>query len=510
MVAARSNWEPITSTTSKSRLNVLDVPLGLDRTVGNQSLQVHASLRNAIIDGRLVAGLRLPSSRNLADQLGIRRNAIVGAYEHLLSDGLVKTRIGDGTYVASRLPTRADQITVAPFVVAANRCGAFALGQTYSDPVVLRRLACATRRRIASATAAYLGYGDPRGGEALRRQIALHLAANRGIRCDPSCILILSGTQQGVRLCADALLRSGDRVWIEDPGYPTTRNTLAAAGMRLVPVPVDAEGIDVAAGRRIGPSAKAAYVTPSHQFPTGVTMKMERRIALLDWARASRAWVLEDDYDSEFRYGGPPLTALAGIGGADRVIYLGTFSKTLFAGLRLAYLVLPPAAVERVVIARAAHDRFPPSLLEGAVADLMAEGILAAHVRRMRTRYRIARDAIASTLERAARGTLRLVVPTQGLHMLAHLPAGLPKDAAIKIRAMAKIESSLLSETRLVQSGPDGFILGFAGHDIAELTAAANRLGQAVQTYLGSSAPRRIHNTTAKISRDRRAKQSRF
>ena len=415
----------------------------------------------------------------------------MGAYEHLLSDGLVETRIGDGTYVASRLPTRADQITVAPFVVAANRRGAFALGQTYSDPVVLRRLASATRRRIASATAAYLGYGDPRGGEALRRQIALHLAANRGIRCDPSCILIVSGTQQGVRLCADALLRSGDRVWMEDPGYPATRNTLAAAGMRLVPVPVDAEGIDVAAGRRRGPTAKAVYVTPSHQFPTGVTMKMERRIALLDWARAARAWVLEDDYDSEFRYGGPPLTALAGIGGADRVIYLGTFSKTLFAGLRLAYLVLPPAAVERVVIARASHDRFPPSLVEGAVADLMAAGILAAHVRRMRTRYRIARDAIASTLERAAGGTLRLVVPTQGLHMLAHLPAGLPKDAAVKIRATARIESWLLSETRLAQSGPDGFILGFAGHDIKELTAAANRLGQAVQTYLGSSALRR-------------------
>lgn len=506
MVAARSNWEPNTSTNSKQRLNVLDVPLGLDRTIGNQSLQVHASLRSAILDGRLVAGLRLPSSRNLANQLSVRRNAVVGAYEHLLSDGLVETRIGDGTYVASRLPTRAEQIIVAPFVVAANRRSAFALGQTYSDPAVLRRLASATRRRIASATAAYLGYGDPRGGEALRRQIALHLAASRGIRCDPSCILIVSGTQQGVRLCADALLRSGDRVWMEDPGYPATRNTLAAAGMRLVPVPVDAEGIDVAAGRQRGPSAKAVYVTPSHQFPTGVTMKMERRIALLDWARASRAWVFEDDYDSEFRYDGPPLTALAGIGGADRVIYFGTFSKTLFAGLRLAYVVVPPAAVERVVIARAAHDRFPPTLVEGAVADLMADGILAAHVRRMRTRYRIARDATASTLERAARGTLRLVVPTQGLHMLAHLPGGLPHDAAAKIRAIAKIDSGLLSETRLVQSGPDGFILGFAGHDIMELMAAANRLGQAVQTYLASSAPRRIHDTTAKLSVGRRAK----
>jgi GntR family transcriptional regulator / MocR family aminotransferase len=492
MVAARSNLEPITSTTLKRRNKALDVPLGLDRTIGNQSLQVHASLRGAILDGRLAAGLRLPSSRSLADQLSVRRNAIVGAYELLLSDGLVEARIGDGTYVASLLPTRANQNTPAPFVVPANPRGAFALGQTYSDPVVLRRLASATRRRIASATAAHLSYGDPRGGEELRRQIALYLAASRGIRCDASCILIVSGTQQAVRLCADALLRTGDRVWMEDPGYPATCKTLAAAGMRLVPVPVDASGIDVAAGRRLAPSAKAVYVTPSHQFPTGVTMKMERRVALLDWARVSRAWVLEDDYDSEFRYGGPPLTALAGIDGTDRVIYIGTFSKTLFAGLRLAYLVLPPAAVEQVVTARAAHDRFPPSLVEGAVADLMADGILAAHVRRMRTRYRIARDAMSSTLERAARGTLRLVVPTQGLHMLAYLPAGIAKDAAAKIRAMAQIESWLLSETRLAQSGPDGFVLGFAGHDITELTEAANRLGQAVRTYLGKSASRRI------------------
>jgi GntR family transcriptional regulator/MocR family aminotransferase len=491
MVAARSNSEAITPTTSKRRHDVLDVPLRLDRTIGNQSLQVHASLRSAILDGRLVAGLRLPSSRSLADQLSVRRNAIVGAYEHLLSDGLVEARVGDGTYVASIVPTRVNQIRAAPFVVPAIRRGAFALGQTYSDPVVLRRLASATRRRIASATAAHLGYGDPRGNEELLQQIALHLAANRGISCDPSCILIVSGTQQGLRLCADALLRSADPVWIEDPGYPVTRNTLVAAGMRLVPVPVDAAGIDVAAGRRMAPTAKAVYVTPSHQFPTGVTMKMERRVALLDWARVSRAWVLEDDYDSEFRYAGPPLTALAGIDGAERVIYFGTFSKTLFAGLRLAYVVLPPAAVEQVVIARASHDRFPPSLVEGAMADLMADGILAAHVRRMRARYRIGCDVTASTLEKAARGTLRLVVPKQGLHMLAHLPAGLPKDAAAKIRAIAQIESWLLSETRLVQSGPDGFVLGFAGHDITDLTAAANRLGKAVKTYLGMTASQR-------------------
>jgi GntR family transcriptional regulator/MocR family aminotransferase len=484
MVGERSILEPITPTTVKRRRGALDVPLTLDRAYGSLSLQVHASLRAAILDGRLVAGLRLPSSRDLAGQLGVRRNTIVGAYEHLLSDGLIEARIGDGTYIAARLPPRPDRTAAAPLTAAPARGGIFALGHTDADPDLLRRLASAARRRIAMASAADLGYGDPRGSEALRRQIAIQVAASRGIRCDPSCIVIVNGTQQGIRLCADALLQAGDLVCVEDPGYPATRTTLAAAGMRLIPVPVDEQGLDVAAGRRAAPRAKAIYVTPTHQFPTGVTMRMERRIALLAWARSSGAWVLEDDYDSEFRYAGPPLTALAGIDAGDRVIYIGTFSKTLFAGLRLAYLVLPPAAVRRVMQARAAHDRFPPSIMGDAVAELMACGALAAHIRRMRARYRLARDTVAETLQHAAGESLRVVVPGQGLHMLAYLRAGLPRDAAARIRSIARIDAWLVSETRLVRSRHDGFVLGFSGHDIRELTAAAHRLGHAVQSYI--------------------------
>jgi GntR family transcriptional regulator / MocR family aminotransferase len=484
LVGERSNPEANTPTTLKRRRGAFDVPLKLEGAHGNHSLQVHASLRSAILNGRLVAGLRLPSSRDLADQLGVRRNAIVGAYEHLQSDGLIEARIGDGTYIAARLPPPPERTVAARIAAVPTQRGIFALGHTATDPELLRRLASAARRRITTATAAELGYGDPRGSEALRRQIAIYVAASRGIRCDPSCIFIVNGTQHGIRLCADALLRAGDLVWVEDPGYPATRTTLVAAGMRLVPVRVDEEGLDVAAVRRAVPRAKAVYVTPSHQFPTGVTMRMERRIALLDWARSAGAWVLEDDYDSEFRYAGPPLTALAGIDGGDRVIYIGTFSKTLFAGLRLAYLVLPAPVVERVMIARAAHDRFPPSIMGDAVADLMASGTLAAHVRRMRTRYRLARDAVAHALQRAAGGSLRVVVPGQGLHMLAYLPSGLPRDAAARIRSIARIDAWLVSETRLVKSRQDGFVLGFSGHEIRELTAAAQRLGLAAQLYV--------------------------
>jgi GntR family transcriptional regulator/MocR family aminotransferase len=429
--------------------------------------------------------MKLPSSRSLADQIGIGRNAVVAAYEHLLSDGLIEARHGAGTYVASQLPAPPSTGPAPPFTIEPTPHRAFALGYTYADAALLSRLAGTIRRHIAMASTEALSYGDPRGSIQLRTQIARYLAANRGVRCDPSCTLVVSGTQHGIRLCADALLSPGDAVWIEDPGYYAARNTLRAAGMHLLPIPVDGEGIVVAAGQRLPELAKAAYVTPSHQFPTGVTMSMARRIALLEWARAAKAWVLEDDYDSEFRYAGPPLTALAGIGG-ERVIYIGTFTKTLFAGLRLAYVVLPPAVMERVVVARAAYDRFPPRFMQDGVADLLADGILASHTKRMRSRYREARDTVAKTLATAADGALNVTAPTQGLHLLALLPTGLPKDAAIRVRDAAAVEARLLSEMRIVKSEPDGFILGFSGHEISELTTAAQRLGRAARDYIGA------------------------
>ena len=471
-------------TTFARRGAVLDIPLPLDSSAGSQALQVYACLRAAILDGRLAAGLRLPASRALATQLRLKRNAVVIAYEHLQSDGFAEARTGSGTFVAS-LPAARSRTKPLPVSATIKPLPAkpFALGKTYADPQLLRRLAAATRRHIMKADHAEFGYGDPRGSKRLRQQIAGYLAANRGFVCDPECVVIVNGTQAGLRLCVDALLQQDDAVWMEDPGYPAARRTLTRAGLKVVPIPVDAEGIDVRAGAR-RTAAKAAYVTPTHQFPTGVTMTMARRTALVDWARSAKAWLLEDDYDSEFRYDGRPLTALAGIAGGDRVIYLGTFSKLLGAGLRLAYMVVPSAALDAVIAAREGHDRFPPSFLAGAVADLMADGFLAAHTRRMRRRYRTARDAVVSALEGAADKALDVVSPQQGLHMLALLPKGLPDRAAAEIRAQAGIESWLLSETRLKPAGRDGFILGFSGYETKELTAAATALGLAAKRYL--------------------------
>ena len=472
------------TTTLRSRQQPLALPIRLDRTLRGQSQQVHAALRSAIVEGQLAPGTKLPSSRNLAEQLAVRRNAIVSAYEQLLSDGLVDAKHGAGTYVAAELPAPTIVPPKVQVTIASSDRGAFSLGHTHVDPRLLQRLALALRRRVSTAKPDGLGYGDPRGSEHLRNQIALHLAANRGIRSDPTCVIVVSGTQHAIRLCTDALLSPADGVLMEDPGYYAAQTTFRAAGIKLVPVAVDAEGMALPKARKRLLTAKAAYVTPSHQFPTGVTMSMPHRVALLDWAKAANAWIFEDDYDSEFRYDGPPLTALAGLDG-ERVIYIGTFTKTLFASLRLAYIVAPPAVVERATVARAAIDRFPPGFMQDAVADLMANGELAAHMRRMRSRYREARDVVAAVLEKTAQGALRVTAPMQGLHMIAYLADGVTTDVASAIRRKAEVQCKLLSETRLSSRGPEGFILGFSGHPLDQLAAAAFRLGTSAREELG-------------------------
>ena len=471
------------ATNSPARFDTPDLPLRLDGLAGPKHLRVHQALREAILAGRLPPGSRLPASRTLAAQLGLRRNTVVAAYEQLVSDGLAEARVGAGTIVAIHVPSGPARPGALPAPDLAPGRGVFALGCTDGDALFQEPLRRAIDRRLRTLDPVHLGYGDPRGGRELRERVTEHLAVTRGVRCDPGHIMLVSGTQQGLRLCLSATLRPGDAAWMEDPGYSAARRALEAAGARLVAVPVDAAGLVVGEGVRRAPDARVAYVTPSHQFPTGVAMRMDRRIALLDWARDADAWVLEDDYDSEFRYGGEPLTALAGIDAGHRVIYLGTFSKVLFPGLRMGYVVLPPPLLDPVLAARAAADRFPPSLLEGALSDLIASGDVSAHVRRMRGRYRTARDALADTLATHAGAALRVMVPDQGLHLVAHLPPEVSPGAAARMREAAGVQAWLLSETRLEPGPSDGFVLGFSGHPIAELREGARRLARAAAEF---------------------------
>ncbi|MXN16249.1 aminotransferase class I/II-fold pyridoxal phosphate-dependent enzyme [Pseudooceanicola sp. GBMRC 2024] len=442
-------------------------------------------LRAAILSGRLAPGRALPSSRALAGQLGLGRNMVVEAYEQLAADGLTEARPGAGTFVAASLPPPPHEAPAQPPQpdLWDRRQEAFALGQTEATPDLLARLGAATRRAIAQAGPDLLSYGDPRGSPALRREIAAFLAAHRGLACDPDCIVVVSGTQHGLRLCLDALLPDGAPVWMEDPGYTTSRDTLIAAGMSPVPVPVDAAGIDVAAGRALSPQAVAAYVTPSHQFPLGRTLEMTRRVQLIDWARSTGAWILEDDYDSEFRYAGPPLSALAGLA-PDHVIYIGTFAKMVFPGLRIGYLVLPPRALRPVLAARAALDRFSAPFLQEALAELMREGHLARHLRRVGRSYRTARDLLAAELRESSGGALVPEVPDQGLHMVVRAGPGLSPRALAKLRRSDGPVLRLLSDCRFGPPGEEALILGFSGHDLTAIRRGARSLGKAARRLL--------------------------
>jgi GntR family transcriptional regulator/MocR family aminotransferase len=268
-----------------------------------------------------------------------------------------------------------------------------------------------------------------------------------------------------------------------------------------VPVPVDQFGMVVAKGRTLAPSARAAYVTPSHQFPLGVQMSMTRRLELLDWAKDADAFVFEDDYDSEFRYDGAPLLSLAGIDHLRRVIYIGTFAKTLFPGLRIGYCALPEKLIGPVTTARAALDRFPGTLLEGAVADMLNSGAFAANLRRVRGLYREARDVLALTLSRASEGRLSVPVPSQGLHLVARFDPSTESLVASQAKAAAGAEGWLLAETYRRARPLPGFVLGFAGHPIPQLKASAEKLAMASLIALRANKSRKSASSRSRSGR---------
>jgi GntR family transcriptional regulator/MocR family aminotransferase len=446
---------------------------------GPRTRELYGALRRLIESGRVPPGAKLPTTRDLARRLGLSRAAAVAAFETLIAEGFATARVGAGTFVAAQVPL----VGAAPVRAAAPNPWLHppppgALGVAAADPrtmAVFRRL---LSRHLARPDAAHFRYGDPRGGIALRRAIAAYLRTARGVRCDPDQIIVTSGTQQGLDLLLRALIRPGDAAWIEDPGYPRAQAALAAAGARLIGVPVDAEGLDPAQGAVLGPEARLVYVTPSHQFPLGVTLSMPRRLALLDWARRHDAWIVEDDYDSEFRYAGPPLTALQGLDDGGRVAYLGTFAKVLFPGLRVGYLVLPDALLAPVLAQRIQADKQPPTLAEGALADLLDHGHFAAHLRRARLRALAGRDALVAGLRARCGDALTVVAPAQGLHLVARLTGALADTEVEAVAAAHGIGLRALSPMYRDAIPVSGLVLGFSGFAADALRDAAARLGE--------------------------------
>jgi GntR family transcriptional regulator/MocR family aminotransferase len=483
----------------------LEVPI--DRRLATPLFrQVYAGLSSAILERRLRPGARLPASRALAGQLGLSRTAIVAAYEQLLAEGYATGRVGAGTYVASDLPDKPDgrARTARPSHAASHaaRYGVphladnvdvtaqsddrpFNLGRTLIDARTADQWRRLSARALRAMPRSHLGYGDPRGSDALRGAIAAYLADARAVRCDPAQIIVTAGTQQAIDLVMRVLLPAGSEVWIEDPGYPLTREALSAAGVKVRPVRVDAQGLDVAAGRAAAPRSRAAFVTPSHQFPTGVVLTMARRLELIAWARASGAWIVEDDYASEFRYGGRPLAALQGLDNAERTIYVGTLNKALFPGLRTGYLVVPEVLLRRFVTARYLMDRQPPGLQQEVLAAFIGDGHLASHIRRMRSLYRDQRDRLVEALRRRAGDLLAVDPPDQGMHLVAYLRQGLADTAVERAALEEGVVVRALSRLYLRGRARQGLLLGFSGYPAASIGPAVERLAKALRRVAG-------------------------
>jgi len=464
------------------------------------SAQLARELRRLALSGGIAAGARLPSSRALAQRLGVSRNTVAAAYDLLAAEGYIETTLGAGTFVAAAcaettqgraapstailpgLSSRGHQLSgLSPAPLPATPL-VFTPGVPALDAFPLeewRRLLARSGRRLGREA---LWLADPRGWPPLRAAIAAHLGPARGVICDPDQVIVLASARQAVDLAARLLADPGDAAWVEEPGYAETRVALIAAGLLPAPVPVDGEGIDVAAGVALAPAARLACVTPSHQYPLGATMSLKRRLALIDWARQAGGTIVEDDYDGEFRYGGQPLTALYGLDGGDRVIYVGSFSKSMFPSLRLAYMVCPAGLVDAFTGARGQLDGHAAALGQAALAEFMASGSFGAHIRRMRALYRARQEALLHHGRRRLNGAVALAPSTAGLHLVGRLAAG-TDDRALA----ARIQGAAPSPLARYFAGPAGesaLVLGYAGWDEPALAAGAQAIARALDRKL--------------------------
>jgi len=464
-------------------------------------LQLYAAIRAGVLDGRLGPGERLPSSRALGEDLGLSRNTVLGAYDRLVAEGYLAARPASGVFVAEDVPADLGQPAAAKagpagfsqrgrrLIAAAPETATpattpearpFAVGLPALAEFPLETWRRLTNRRLRRPEAGLLASRDPQGLPALRMALAAYLTEARGLSCSADSILVVSGAQQALDLVGRVLLDPGDIAVVEDPGYAGVREALEAVGARIEAVPVDAQGLDPDHLARLSEPVKLVAVTPSHQFPLGGTMPLARRLGLLALARQRGCMIVEDDYDCEYRYSGPPLPALQGLdgGGQDgRVIYVGTFSKVLFPGLRLGYLVLPPRLVAGFVRAKLTADGHAPSLPQAVLADFIAEGHLAQHVRRMRKLYRERQQVLLGALQRYCGATLRVGPAEAGLHLVAEFNDGRDDRAVAAAAAAIGVTVAPLSRYA-IRRRLSGLLFGYAAFAPADLERAAQALGK--------------------------------
>jgi GntR family transcriptional regulator/MocR family aminotransferase len=470
--------------------------------------QIYETIRRSILSGGLPLGRQLPASRLLAKQLGVSRMTVVNAYEQLLAEGYLEGKIGAGTFVSAHLPEEFLQtssfkrselhekalprkIVLSPYGkrVAPNtktilqHHGATALVPFQHGVAALNEFPFGVWAKIAqriqkSPTSAVLSYGDAVGFQPLREAVAAHLGAARGVRCTPEQIIITNGTQQALDLISRIFLSESEEVCLEDPGYVGARDTFAATGARIVPVPIDDEGFDLQTARQRSRKARLIYVTPSHQFPLGVTMSLARRLSLLEWAQEREAFVIEDDYNSEYRYAGRPLASLQGLDRDGRVIYVGTFSKTVFPALRLGYLVVPSDLLEVFAAARALNDLHSPVIEQAVLAEFISERHFARHIRRMRGLYEQRQECLVEEARKNLNGMLEVARATAGMHLIGWLPEGVNDREVSRQAAETGLNLAPVSAYCLDEKLRGGLLLGYTAYDEKQIKQGMKKLAR--------------------------------
>jgi len=469
--------------------------------------QMYEKLRQLILDTHIAPGTQMPSTRALAQELGVSRNTVLAAFAQLSTEGYLVSRAGSGSYVADPLPDdmfRTRRATAhlpqiirgprpvsqqgsrlrelfLPWVAGTRSQRAFAVGVPALDAFPYAMWSRLTATRWARQLPAYTPSGGSAGFLPLREAIVEYLVTARGVKCTADQVIIVNGSQQALDLASRVLLDPGDAAWIEEPGYIGARIAFMSAGARVVPVPVDSEGLSVTAGEARAPSPRLIYVTPSRHFPLGVTMSLARRLRLLSFASDRGAWIIEDDYDTEFRYSGRPLPSLQGLDIEARAIYIGTFSKVLLPALRLGYIVVPPDLIETFVAARSIDGLHAPVVDQIVVADFLTGGHFARHLRRMRALYAERQDVLLRAAALELDDVLEVHGEDAGMHLVGYLRGDMTDDHASRLAASAQVTTLPLSRFCMEPGQRPALMLGYTGFRPPQINRAARQLGAALR-----------------------------
>lgn len=474
--------------------------------------RLYETLRRSILTGQLAPGSKMPSTRELSLQLSVSRMTVVNAYDQLAAEGYISGRSGSGTYVAQILPEELLQIegphpAAAPPVAnepprisrrgrmlasfdssllrpsrTGNTFSAFHPGVPAMDAFPFDIWSKLYASRLKRMSGSLFGSGDPAGYAPLRDAVAAYLRNSRGVRCSPEQVFVVAGSQQALALIAQVLVDRGDTVWMEDPGHLATRNLFAIAGANILPVPIDSEGFDLPWALRHEGAPRLAFVTPSHQFPLGTVMSLPRRLALLKWARDSGAWIVEDDYDSEFRYAGRPLPSLQGLSerSAERVIHVGTFSLTVFPSLRLGHMVVPEDLIGAFAAARALSDAHSPSIDQAVLTDFIELGHFSRHIRKMRSLYAERQAALLSAASDRLGGLLDVSPDDAGTYLIGWLPRGSSDKWACAQAEEYGVTIKPLSVYSAAGLDREGVILGYTAFTPGQIRHGVDNLAKAL------------------------------